>query len=262
MKCYIVKDLLPLYAEQLTNEKTAAEIQAHLEQCADCAKTFAQMQERPAPQIAVPENIRPLKAVKNRSRMIILAAAVAAAVLMLLFYKFCIVGVMLRSDQIKMEISTSWTYFVEEDNNKMSMHSAATREQAEANVKDKNCVQMMECVKIEYSGDCMEWRQDSWSAQYPSNSQHPQEVDDFSTNGPKVIGHTFYGVCLPRSVNSQKWAKYGKTYNVTEGGVLVIECKNNTYWYGLAELAALADAAPDGKAVLTVGDISASVAHE
>lgn len=38
MKCNIVKDLMPLYAEGLCSEETAEEIREHLEACPECKK--------------------------------------------------------------------------------------------------------------------------------------------------------------------------------------------------------------------------------
>ena len=37
MKCHVVQDLLPLYAEQLISAETAADVQAHLAHCEHCA---------------------------------------------------------------------------------------------------------------------------------------------------------------------------------------------------------------------------------
>jgi predicted anti-sigma-YlaC factor YlaD len=43
MKCYIVRDLLPNYADGLTSEETSAELREHLENCAECNEVFAKI---------------------------------------------------------------------------------------------------------------------------------------------------------------------------------------------------------------------------
>ena len=54
MNCHIAADLLPLYVEHLTSEETAAELEAHLAECGNCAAQFAMMQEQSKSVIAAP----------------------------------------------------------------------------------------------------------------------------------------------------------------------------------------------------------------
>ena len=46
--CEIIRDLLPLYAEEIASPASTAMVRAHLEECPDCARLLAQMQ-RPVP---------------------------------------------------------------------------------------------------------------------------------------------------------------------------------------------------------------------
>ena len=62
MKCHIAADLLPLYAEHLTSEETAAALEAHLAECESCAAQYAMIQESGTPAITAPEDIKPLAA--------------------------------------------------------------------------------------------------------------------------------------------------------------------------------------------------------
>ena len=137
MKCCIAKDLLPLYAEQLTGEETAAEIRAHLEQCEECAALFAEMQaQQSEPAITAPEDISPLKAVRQRSRRKTLIAVVIAALLPILFIRFFLVGTQLRSDQITMEIETYWDDYDETRPRRLKRYFSW--EEAEAAQKEHN----------------------------------------------------------------------------------------------------------------------------
>ena len=43
--CKIIKDLLPNYIEKLTSKETNKYIEEHLKECADCKKTFENMQK-------------------------------------------------------------------------------------------------------------------------------------------------------------------------------------------------------------------------
>lgn len=45
LKCAIVKDLMPLYVEQLTTEETSEAICEHLETCESCQKDYTRMMQ-------------------------------------------------------------------------------------------------------------------------------------------------------------------------------------------------------------------------
>ena len=36
LPCYLVRDLLPLYKDQVCEPDTAADVEEHLEECSDC----------------------------------------------------------------------------------------------------------------------------------------------------------------------------------------------------------------------------------
>ena len=60
--CEIIRDLLPLYAEEIASPASTAMVRAHLEECPDCARLLAQMQ-RPVPVRA--ETAAPLQKLKK-----------------------------------------------------------------------------------------------------------------------------------------------------------------------------------------------------
>ena len=52
LSCYVVRDLLPAYIEDLTGEETAADIRAHLAGCPDCSAMYASMAYGESPEAA------------------------------------------------------------------------------------------------------------------------------------------------------------------------------------------------------------------
>ena len=83
--CGIVKDLLPLYAEDMASEETAAFVKTHLETCEDCRKAYEEMK---APVEADPA--APLKTVKKavKKRGLLIAGLIACLVAALLVGAF------------------------------------------------------------------------------------------------------------------------------------------------------------------------------
>ena len=85
-ECSIVKDLLPLYAEHLTSEDTAAFVKTHLETCESCRAALSG--------IAAPEALpadadpaAPMKAIKKKltRRRVLIAAAAILGTLIIVF---------------------------------------------------------------------------------------------------------------------------------------------------------------------------------
>ena len=52
LSCDIIRDLLPLYAEELASEDSQAAVREHLETCEDCRSAFADMKKS---SIIIPE---------------------------------------------------------------------------------------------------------------------------------------------------------------------------------------------------------------
>lgn len=78
LPCSVVRDLLPLHAEQLTEDETAALIEEHLTDCASCARRLAAMREdEPRPV----ETVQPLKSLKKQLRLRRWYTALLAALL-------------------------------------------------------------------------------------------------------------------------------------------------------------------------------------
>lgn len=80
--CGVVRDLLPLYAEDLAGEESRALVEEHLADCPDCRKQYEDMkQPKPAPE---PDGAEALRAVKRDIRLRRLTAVLLAALLVFL----------------------------------------------------------------------------------------------------------------------------------------------------------------------------------
>ena len=81
MPCYIVKDLLPLYVDDLLSPESGRDVKEHLAECEECGKLYKQMTS-PEPEIVedVPEVDYRKKINKGRKRVLIVAALIVALV--------------------------------------------------------------------------------------------------------------------------------------------------------------------------------------
>ena len=69
MKCSIAKDILPLYAEGLCSEETAAELEKHLEECEECKKQLEHYRTEIKPSAdekTDSEQLKPMKKVSKK----------------------------------------------------------------------------------------------------------------------------------------------------------------------------------------------------
>lgn len=81
MSCGVIRDLLPLYAEDLAGEESKALVAEHLESCPDCRKIYEELKTPPAP---APDGAEALRAVKKELRRKRLTAVLLAALLVFL----------------------------------------------------------------------------------------------------------------------------------------------------------------------------------
>ena len=90
--CSVVRDLLPLYAEEMIEEETRALVDEHLEECSECSQKLEEIKAAtavPAENTAV-DTAKPLLALKKtiNKRRRITAAIAALCVFILLFSAF------------------------------------------------------------------------------------------------------------------------------------------------------------------------------
>ena len=81
LPCYIVKDLLPLYADDLLSPESEQDVRAHLEQCEECGAVYRKMT---TPEPEVMEDVHEVdflkKINKGRKKIMIIAAVIVALV--------------------------------------------------------------------------------------------------------------------------------------------------------------------------------------
>jgi len=78
LPCAVVRDLLPLYAEKLTEEETKKLVDEHLEDCSECRQRLAEMD---TDVVAPVESAEPLMALKKELRKRRWFSTIAAALL-------------------------------------------------------------------------------------------------------------------------------------------------------------------------------------
>lgn len=111
-ECSIVRDILPLYTEDMVSEETEAFVRGHLTHCEACRAEHARMREpeRP-PERAAESGEVPLTAFRRRrdrrKRRMIGAAALLMAVLVLLASYFLGSGFMKRGDVVLLDYAVS-----------------------------------------------------------------------------------------------------------------------------------------------------------
>lgn len=94
MKCNVVRDLLPLYLDQLCEEETSEEIKDHLEGCEECRQRWEEMGSPVESMIGQLEDekvsIEPMKKyqkkMKRKNKMLVLIILMSVAVIGLLSY--------------------------------------------------------------------------------------------------------------------------------------------------------------------------------
>ncbi|EWM52969.1 zf-HC2 domain-containing protein [Ruminococcus flavefaciens] len=118
MKCNIVKDLLPLYCDNLTSEDSNEEIEKHLSECADCKAVYESMNKKEE-NIEVPEkDVKPLKKVKKRTKLKIIATVLGTAVVLFGVFMFVFWGVVpINSEKLHytVEVKEVKTYMAKSD---------------------------------------------------------------------------------------------------------------------------------------------------
>lgn len=112
MKCKIIQDLLPLYCDKLTSQESNEEIEKHLHDCEWCTEIYENMCSKEASINPEEKDISPLKKVKKKSTMRIIAGFAAGLVLLGTLFAFLFVGVIPASSK---DVSVSYSGEVLED---------------------------------------------------------------------------------------------------------------------------------------------------
>ena len=115
MECYIVRDLLPLYTDELVEEATKKDVEKHLESCVECRKIYHELlmpMDRMDHDVN-PEEIDFLKKIKHKTRKTTIFAVVLTAVIICggIFSWALIKGTPARSTDVSIITSADDQYF-------------------------------------------------------------------------------------------------------------------------------------------------------
>lgn len=86
-ECFIVRDLMPLYAEDMVSTETADFVREHLEHCPQCASELAGLAHGSAPSVTHELPLRNIrrKLMRKRLQMLLLGLVLAAMMLLCLY---------------------------------------------------------------------------------------------------------------------------------------------------------------------------------
>ena len=209
MKCSIIRDLLPLYCDKLTSEDSNEEIEKHLRECEECNNIYESMNNKEDDIKADQKDIKPLKKIKKRIKLKVIAAIIGTLAVLSAVFVFAFVGVIpISSDKLhytaKIKPSTSyyWTSDTIPDDN----DGDGIPDNAEAETSN--------VLWIEFSADCSCARYETDYTISPSASSqksmtvYPQIKLPFDDRG-KNPSNFDYGLG-----------------NIEEGDILTVHCRD------------------------------------
>ena len=103
MRCEIIKDLLPLYCDEVLSEVSKEEVEKHIAECSECRKEYEDMKNGDIKINTSSQNIDPMKKVKKKMRLtkILFGLILVVAVLLGIAYELlCAHPRLAKSDQI------------------------------------------------------------------------------------------------------------------------------------------------------------------
>lgn len=218
MKCSIIRDLLPLYCDKLTSEDSNEEIEKHLHECEECNAVYESMNKKEE-NIEVPEkDVKPLKKVKKRTALKIIATVLGTAVVLFGVFMFVFWGVIpIRSDKLHYTatIKPITSFYVSGE---------IGDDKNNDGIPDNAEIETTETLWIEFDADCS-------CARYETNYE-------FDINGITDKSITVYPqIKLPfddRGKNPSSFS-YG-VGSVEEGDILTIRCRDKTETIDLYQL--------------------------
>lgn len=105
MKCSIIRDLLPLYCDNLTSADSNEEIENHLRNCTECTEIYENISNEEIIMTENDKNIKPLKKVKKQFLIRLICGILGTAVVLFGVFMFVFWGVIpISSDKL------SWTF--------------------------------------------------------------------------------------------------------------------------------------------------------
>lgn len=142
MKCSIIRDLLPLYCDNLTSADSNEEIENHLRNCTECTEIYENISREDITMTEQDKNIKPLKKVKKQFLIRLICGILGAAVILYGVFMFVFWGVIpISSDKL------SWTF----DESFMQCFDGRTDDNGNFIEQEKHNVRF---INIIFTGDC------------------------------------------------------------------------------------------------------------
>ncbi len=220
MKCDIIKDLLPLYCDGLTSQDSNEEIKNHLSECEECTSVYDSMKQNEDIINPADNDIQPLKKVKKRNILKIVAAVFITAVILVTAFFFLFWGVIpISSDKLDMELSINETdYTIEQyddDGKIINVHTETVEE-----------------LTILFTGDC------AVTNEKTAIESKRRDDDSYITN----YDITIYPVLiLPFDDRGKHPNEFKYSVPITEGDTITIHYSDKTVTYKVTELAEMAE---------------------
>ncbi len=239
MKCNIVKDLLPLYCDKLTSQDSNEEIEKHLSECADCKAVYESMNKKEE-KIEVPEkDVKPLKKVKKRTKLKIIATVLGTAVVLFGVFMFVFWGVIpISSDNLHYTVTAKEvkSYCVEseehdEDGSNIYEYRSEFGDDFYP-IPDGVDVKTEKSINFEFAGDCSCTNKRSYS-------KYDYFVNEEGVND--IIAHhhiwIYPVIKLPFDDRGEHPNQYSwGTNDVKEGTTLTIHYRDKTETIDLYQL--------------------------
>lgn len=211
MKCQIIRDLLPLYCDKLTSEESNEEIEKHLHDCDECSEIYENMCVKEKVTIAEPEkDIKPLKKVKRKFLIKLIAGIIASAVVLSAVFAFVFYGIIpISYDKLDIKVSTQssigFTFNTDENGNQTNYEEYEK-----------------ELLAVTFIGDCNVIR---------TKTHNPDPDESTSTRCEVTI---YPAVNLPFNNESNEFTLFIGTDNMDE--TIIIHCRDKDITYTIKEL--------------------------
>lgn len=144
MKCSIIRDLLPLYCDNLTSADSNEEIENHLRNCTECTEIYENISKEEIVMTEQDKNIKPLKKVKKHFLIRLICSILGTAVVLFGVFMFAFYGfIPISSDDLSWEIKTEEQY----------LHHADTDENGEP-IPETETKEVHKFLQINFTGNC------------------------------------------------------------------------------------------------------------
>ncbi|MDE6774712.1 MAG: zf-HC2 domain-containing protein [Ruminococcus sp.] len=216
MKCSIIRDLLPLYCDNLTSADSNEEIENHLRNCTECTEIYENMSREEINTTEQDKNIKPLKKVKKQFLIRLICGILGTAVILFGVFIFVFRGVVpISSDKI------SWQF----DEGSMETFYGETNNNGKYIEKGRYTSKF---INMTFTGDCSCIRKE-YDADY-----------DYNNDGSVTVHHhiTIYPVIkLPfddKGKNPNQFVWGLSTYDENE--TLTIHCRDKDITFYVKDL--------------------------